>query len=324
MNEDIDVVLPPNWTRHYDTNYNSYYYYNHITLETTWILPIDNNNDTNNNNRFILPPIDTNNTKNNNSHYYDYDRYQQQHYNDEQYNQKISPSSTKKPTMPAHMLESPLDSDNYENNPSAEYYSDMDSDDELCSSDDEYLRESGGMPEFLIPEQRGFLPYIHRVPKTPIVGGMNKDYIGMAKTYKQQYANRKTNNNAICTICQRDRVDDVFFPCEHRCVCRSCIKSQQICEEGMLTSCPNGYCMCPICSESIKLILEYENGNETVRYWTWVYEVAPALPTGFTKKFQRSAKLLELKFKKGMDKESRKKILASISGEENEESCTIY
>ena len=144
----------------------------------------------------------------------------------------------------------------------------------------------------------------------------------MAKTYRQQYSYRKTNNNAICTLCQNEKVNDIFFPCEHRCVCKSCIKSQQICEEGMLSKFTNGYCMCPLCSEPIKLILEYENGNETRRYWTWVYEVVPPLPTGFTKKFNRSAKLLEIKYHREMDKLQRKKILASIE-EENEDSCSI-
>jgi hypothetical protein len=350
IEDNYNVILPPNWSRHYDNNHNAYYYYNHITLETTWILPttIRSNSNSNcnspmNNNRFKLPPIDTSgikqydNTINSTYHYNEnlhsneyfiqqnseYDQcfkdseyqQQQQQLHD---NQKISPYGTKKASMPAHMLENP---NSLDTKPS-EYYSDMDSEDEICSSDDEYLRENGAytMPVFSIPEQRGFLPYIHRVPKTPIIGGMNKDYIAMAKTYKQHYPYRKSNNNAICTLCQNEKVHDIFFPCEHRCVCKSCIKSQQICEEGLLSKFTNGYCMCPLCSEPIKLILEYENGNETIRYWTWVYEVIPPLPTGFQKKFLRSAKLLEIKYHREMDKLQRKKILASI---DNEDSCTI-
>ena len=199
MDDDCNLILPPNWTRHYDTNHNSYYYYNHITLETTWILPTFNNISPTNNSRLRLPPIDTNTTYVTESQYIDNrDQYDQQydHQYDQQYDQqylKVSPSSTKKPTMPAHMLENPTHA---VSNPS-EYYSDMDSEDEICSSDDEYFKEHGTypIPVFSIPEQRGFLPHIHRVPKSPIIGGMNKDYIGLAKTYKQQYANRKTNNN---------------------------------------------------------------------------------------------------------------------------------
>jgi hypothetical protein len=191
------------------------------------------------------------------------------------------------------------------------YYSDMDG----STDGDADETESGNAPEIVCewppgekivyaPSSRYALP-LGRIRKVDdvIVGGMNQDYLGMARTYKLQRAYSDPHFNALCVLCQKHECSDVFFPCQHRCVCRNCIRSEQICDDRSLTSNPRGFCNCPLCSTIINIILPHENGKEVENYWAWVHEIVPPLPKDFMRNFKHSEAVLETIYaKKGIER----------------------
>ena len=97
----------------------------------------------------------------------------------------------------------------------------------------------------------------------------NKDYIRLSKQYKLMERYRIKPNfprsldspRPICISCQQrsQKIDKVLFPCEHVCICTSCLKS----------SLPR---RCPLCKESIRQIFDID-GRETENYWKWIEEV---------------------------------------------------
>lgn len=129
--------------------------------------------------------------------------------------------------------------------------------------------------------------------RTNYKGGVNQDYIGMAQLYRIQrpYANPKYK--ALCILCHENYAQDVFFPCEHHCVCRICIAKENICEERMFATTPDAYINCSLCMNIIKLILPLENGREVDKYWQWVYEDKVELPKMFLRNFKHSAGVIE-------------------------------
>ena len=72
---------------------------------------------------------------------------------------------------------------------------------------------------------------------------------------------------------------------------------------------PGGYCSCPLCAGIIKKVLPHEDGKEVDKYWAWVEEVNPSLPTGFMRNFRHSAHVIETVFsnlpKKKADSKSK-------------------
>ena len=126
-----------------------------------------------------------------------------------------------------------------------------------------------------------------------LVGGKNVDYLHLARQYKLQRPYRDPYNKVLCVLCRNNFAEDVFFPCQHRCVCRKCIRNEQICEDRMLVKMPDGYCNCSLCAAVIKLILPSEQGKEVERYWQWVYEEPVHLPIGFMRNFRHSAGVIQ-------------------------------
>ena len=125
---------------------------------------------------------------------------------------------------------------------------------------------------------------------------INRNYVQMARLYKiyRPYSLSETNFKCLkCVLCNDREPVDVFFPCEHRCVCRPCIAKEQICDDASFETNLNGYCNCSLCAEVIKKILPYENGQEIEKYWTWVYEQKIHLPDGFLRNFRHSAAVIE-------------------------------
>ena len=166
-------------------------------------------------------------------------------------------------------------------------YSDMDNDE-----DEEEVPMK--VPHFAIPEHRGFvLDQKIRQDKDVPVGGRNQDYLGLARMYKLQRPYSDHNFKATCVLCHQRSSQDVFFPCEHRCVCRACIKSERFVEDRLMSKTSGGYCLCPLCATTIKRILPHEHGREVTRYWAWVEEIVPELPPGFLRKWNHSAAALE-------------------------------
>ena len=170
-------------------------------------------------------------------------------------------------------------------------YSDMD------GEDDEGGDESSNpftVPKFAVPEQRGApLDQKIRQDRDVLVGGRNQDYLGLAYIYKMQRPYSDHNYKAVCVLCHQRLAQDVFFPCEHRCVCRACIKSERFVEDRAMGKTEGGYNMCPLCATTIKRVLPHEHGKEVAKYWEWVEEIAPELPPGFLRNFKHSAAVLE-------------------------------
>ena len=130
-----------------------------------------------------------------------------------------------------------------------------------------------------------------RRDKEALVGGQNQDYVGLAHVYKLQRPYSDHRSNPACVLCHKASAVHVFFPCEHRCVCATCMVSENFCEEQHMTS--SGYCICPLCADSIKRILPHEGGAEVEKYWAWVEEISPALPPGFVRSFGHSSSILQ-------------------------------
>lgn len=128
-----------------------------------------------------------------------------------------------------------------------------------------------------------------RTERQMTIGGKNLDYLGLAAQYKQTRPYSDPNYYAVCVLCNVEEAEDVFFPCEHRCICRSCIAREEIVPESQMKDHPDGHSYCSLCATVIKLILPAECGLEVDKYWDWVYEVPVALPKGFLRNFRHSA-----------------------------------
>ena len=115
----------------------------------------------------------------------------------------------------------------------------------------------------------------------PLIGGINQDYLEMARLYKLQRPYSDINYSKACVLCRKRKATHVLFPCEHRCVCENCIRKEEICSDSKLSLKAHGCCNCPLCAAIIKKILPFENGKEIERYWSWVYEFPPPLPENF-------------------------------------------
>lgn len=160
-------------------------------------------------------------------------------------------------------------------------YSDMDS-----NGDDENFNPSVPVSELKfiddseVPRNRS---------KTEIIGGQTVDYLHLARDYRLQRPYTDPVKQILCSLCKINNCTDVFFPCEHRCVCPYCIDSESFCPDFKMKETDGaGFCNCPICAEVIKLILPHEGGREVEKYWKWVLEVKPPLPSGFVRSFHHS------------------------------------
>jgi len=100
-----------------------------------------------------------------------------------------------------------------------------------------------------------------------------KDYIGLSNEYRrmEKYrihpVKRDTKRQPACIICGRRSVtfNKVFFPCEHRCVCSTCLDKKL----------PK---QCPLCKDAVRIVLPWKiNGREHEAYWKWVEEVGTSL-----------------------------------------------
>jgi hypothetical protein len=97
----------------------------------------------------------------------------------------------------------------------------------------------------------------------------NKDYLALSKEYhlmERFRANPYSSNadlecNPICVVCKRgSKRLKVLFPCEHVCVCGSCLESS-------LSK------RCPVCNEMIRIAFDHD-GNAHENYMRWAEEVS--------------------------------------------------
>jgi hypothetical protein len=134
-----------------------------------------------------------------------------------------------------------------------------------------------------------------------------KDYISMAREYKQMESYRCNNLEIfqnVCMHCQTmvfkpnlnhdnndkrkvessrpvtrtNKLSKVFFPCEHLCVCDYCFSKD------------GPWQICPLCNQNIKVVFEH-NGKEIDEYWKWASEIKPKLEPNFRKSFPRLSRI---------------------------------
>jgi hypothetical protein len=121
-----------------------------------------------------------------------------------------------------------------------------------------------------------------------------QDYNDFVRLYKIQRPYMSVSHMLPCVLCHNEVSNIVFFPCEHRCVCRPCLLRENIQEENLQTS-PDQYSHnnCPLCGEIIKKYLNFENGLEIEKYWKWVFETKPFLSKNFIRNFRLSEGVIE-------------------------------
>eukprot|EP00944_MAST-04C_sp_MAST-4C-sp1_P001470 g1470.t1 len=142
--------------------------------------------------------------------------------------------------------------------------------------------------------------------------GMVKDYGDIASTYMTHVKylarpedfdelNNKVRKAKRCLMCKSRPCKMVFFPCRHACVCNECMKEHNIGTKD--TREQTAWRACPLCMEEIKIVLP-RDGHEETKYWEWVHDVKPPIPSAksFVKQFRKVGDILE-------DNNKRQKIL---------------
>lgn len=281
-------ILPPNWVQYYDEKYHAYYYYNTKTYATQWDKPT------------MLIKSGS--------------------YGDFKQDIKVANDS--------NVYESEYQQDNdatfddyhydYDYEQSWEDYETYKQDDFEANVDESAERDHELMPTIKATERENRAVNVRkRTERQVTVGGKNQDYLGLAAQYKQTRPYSDPNFYAVCVLCNVHEAEDVFFPCEHRCVCRACLQREHIVSESMMKNQVDGHCYCSLCATVIKLILPAECGLEVDKYWDWVYEVPVPLPKGFLKNFKHSAGVIRSVYcdEHGHDDDSneRKSEICSIS-----------
>ena len=123
---------------------------------------------------------------------------------------------------------------------------------------------------------------------------LTKDYIKLAQRYKSQENYRSSANlpqsSSICLLCHEPCIiERVFWPCEHQCVCNSCIMTHRM-GSARFGSSPTASNVCPLCKDEIKLVLRSRGGKERQQYEAWMNEARPTISRTFVREFKaRSA-----------------------------------
>jgi|TARA_B110000091_G_scaffold156355_1_gene166579 hypothetical protein len=131
-----------------------------------------------------------------------------------------------------------------------------------------------------------------------------KDYANIAIDYRKQVkyiARRDDEVNVVgahpssppkCSMCKVQRCQQVFFPCQHACVCNQCMVQHDI---GVLDrSNPHArtWSACPVCVQEIKKIVPLHDGSE-LDYFNWLHEVKPSTGWLDTHQFANAGQTLE-------------------------------
>ena len=170
------------------------------------------------------------------------------------------------------------------------YYSDVENDKYSDVDEDTYSYKNE--PEIEIRDEiDDFRKKSNITTNSTITGGTNQDYLYLTKLYRMQRPYSDIKISQICILCNRNVVTDAFFPCNHRCVCKSCINKEEIKEHSSrnIFEYPHAHFNCPLCAGIIKKIITCDNGREEEKYWNWVNEIKPPLPVGFEKRFGHAA-----------------------------------
>lgn len=307
--DEDDDILPKYWNKFFDEKYQTFYYVNSRTGKTQWERPSHSIRDS-----FFMPLGDVDE-----SEHFDEPSSQEGKSGeigetiaipngDEEL--KVHPDLVKKFTYNQKVKIEWLGSEDFTN-----------------LHDDRALQVSGNNSPPSIPHLGGIEEAesesifekstkeirIDNKKRRELIGGKNLDYFAIAKAYKEQRPYSNPNYKALCILCHKNYSEDVFFPCEHHCVCRECMLNEKICEEGMLNAIPDAYVNCSLCGNVIKLVLPLENGKEVKQYWDWVYEERVMLPRGFMRKWRQSANAIKHIYNSEGEIDTRSSMFCSIS-----------
>jgi hypothetical protein len=351
-----DDDLPAHWTKHYDDNYDCFYYVNSITGKTQWEFPeedgtapaaaVDENMEK-------LRKFNEKNKKRAKSltsmhfEWYNSEEYRQEfgtggeeskgtsplppaysprkskdHEDDDEYNSTLAYTmydhDTYNPATSSSLLKEHSLLSNYQS-----YGEDDDYDrDQLSPTPYEYRENIYNTRKFyssssshlknisnkdfsshkLIPSPRTAQKHKNQGPQHDYHDDdepKRQDYASFARLYKLQRPYMDPALPALCLLCHKNYAADVFFPCQHHCICRACIRKENICDEKTFVKMSNnggsnsGYCMCSLCGGIIKLILPLEGGKEIDKYWQWVYEEKIVLSKEFMRNWKHSAGVIQ-------------------------------
>jgi hypothetical protein len=135
------------------------------------------------------------------------------------------------------------------------------------------------------------------------ISSTSRDYIAMAHKYQRffPYSNHFFDHNTKCILCSFETPNDIFFPCNHRCVCRNCLSLPPFSPQFNLTlmdqKSSSEKIFCPLCNLLVKQILPINGkGTEETEYWDWVLESGknslPALDQQFLEHFSANTSLI--------------------------------
>lgn len=268
--------LPPGWVMYFDDSNQEFYYFNHITRVSQWERPKPHSISTmlKYHSPNIVEEVVTRSKEKHES-------------NDIEITTNtlsINESSNCEDIVKSHnesinLTDANYYSDNETNNDQKyddSYYSDMDSKPSSSNNReyDAYLEHNPN----LIYEDDGLA---NRQKN------LNQDYLHLAKMYTLHRKYEDVDCKELCVLCRKLQVSDAFFPCNHRCVCKACIVSNDITEHtfAIMNMNPKLHFTCPLCCSFIKRIIPMNNGEEIKEYYDWCYDVKPVLPHGFEKKF---------------------------------------
>jgi len=147
------------------------------------------------------------------------------------------------------------------------YYSDMEEYSDVDNEEDENLAINITKneityisPRYWLQPARGVKESVNKQVR------LNQDYLALAREYVRLKPYTDHNRKTSCVLCTKAEANVVFFPCEHRCVCKSCVKNEKICEDRIASTVSHGHSNCPVCAQIIKLILPYENGKVIISH----------------------------------------------------------
>ena len=136
-------------------------------------------------------------------------------------------------------------------------------------------------------------PLLERADKRP---ALSKDYLQLSAQYKRQerYRSSSSFGESLCIACERG-VTKALYPCQHCSLCDACILRQRI---------RPGHSRCPLCGETVQLILKNQGGMERQLYEDWLVDgMAATLSSSFIRQFQ-SKSLVEIRWATVVDNAS--------------------